>query len=125
MPIGVRSLAPIYPVVEITVDGTITDPLAIQAFWDGLALQHETGFHRVLVDAQHVRGHTPISVITDLAESVVAVDLPDGWKQALLQPLDPELMMQTRHWEALANNRGLTVRVFRDRAEAIAWLMAD
>lgn len=125
MPIGVRSLAPIFPVVEITVDGTITDPLAIQAFWDGLHMQQDTGFHRVLVDAQHVRGNTPISVITELAQAVLTSGLPDGWKQALLQPLDASLMMQTRHWEALANNRGLNVRVFRDRAEAIAWLMAD
>ena len=56
---------------------------------------------------------------------VVVSGLPDGWKQALLQPLDASLIMQTRHWEALANNRGLSVKVFRDRTDAIAWLMAD
>lgn len=125
MPMQARSLAPEYPVIEVTVSGSLTDPAVIQVFWDGLALQKATGFSRVLVDALHVRDRTPLAEITSLAEGIVESGLPEGWKQALLQPLDPGLTMQTHHWEALANNRGLRVRTFRDRDEALAWLMAD
>ena len=48
-----------------------------------------------------------------------------GRRQAVLRPRDLDAAMAVDLWEAAANNRGLAVKVFRDRDQALAWLLAD
>lgn len=61
----------------------------------------------------------------EVADHLRDSGVPAGWKQAVIRPHDLDSAMAVDLWEAAANNRGLRVKVFRDRDDALAWLLGD
>lgn len=124
MPWTSRSLQPELPIVEVVVEGTITHhdsdlmraELRVMLADEGLAL--------VLYDATNLV-HLPTSTdIIAVADSIVATNIPHGFRNAHVRPTDLSAAMWTDHWVAAANNRGLPTAVFHTRDEAVAWLLA-
>jgi hypothetical protein len=62
--------------------------------------------------------------LVELADRVSDLGLEPHWRQAIVKPSDPWASMSVQRWEAIATNRGMTVRVFPDRESALAWLTA-
>jgi hypothetical protein len=120
-----QSLQPALPIVEIVVSGTITHSDSDEMRRAVKSLLIQEGLERVLYDATDLT-HVPTSTnIIRVAESMATTDLPAGFRDAHIRPADLTAAMWTDHWVAAANNRGITSAVFRTRAEAVDWLLAD
>jgi hypothetical protein len=109
--------------VELTYRGLVHVDERARSVDDVLRLLDETGFHRVLANFTDA-----VIPIDDFASSA-----------ALAKKMSENVMLHecrlacvsapetgTNHVvDGLAVARGLTIEKFRDRAEAIRWLMAD
>ena len=122
---SVRSLGPDVPVIEVVVEGSMTDPDSMDLVTRGMRLQHEEGYLLGLVDASLLTQKAVPALVIQVADHLRDIGVPAGWKQAVLRPRDLDAAMAVDLWEAAANNRGLTVKVFRDREQALSWLLAD
>lgn len=122
---SVRSLGPDIPVIEVVVEGSMTDPATMELVTSGMQRQHDEGWVLGLVDATLLTQKASPALVIQVADHLRDVGVPAGWKQAVLRPHDLDSAMAVDLWEAAANNRGLRVKVFRDRDEALAWLLAD
>lgn len=124
MPWTTRSLQPDLPVVEIVVEGTITHHDSNLMRAQARVLLADEGLTLVLYDATDLV-HPPTSTdIIAVADSIVATNVPDGFRNAHVRPTDLTAAMWTDHWVAAANNRGIATAVFHTRDEAVAWLLA-
>ena len=121
----VRSLGPDVPVIEVVVEGSMTDPDTMELVTSGMRMQHEQGYLLGLVDATRLTQKATPALVIQVADHLRDAGVPDGWRQAVLRPRDLDAAMAVDLWEAAANNRGLAVKVFRDRDQALAWLLAD
>ena len=121
----VRSLLPDLPLIEMVVSGTITHGDSDEMRAAARALSAETGIARFLYDATDLV-HLPSSTdIIRVADSVVATNVPEGFRNAHVRPSDLTAAMWTDHWVAAANNRGIPTAAFHTRDEAVAWLLAE
>ena len=125
MPSGIRDLRPEYPVIEITIEGSFEYQESLAIISEAGELQDSQGIPLSLVDATNIIHATPTASVIQLADLIVKVGRPDGWKQAFLRPVDTYAAMSVDFWETAARNRGLAVRVFTDRQAALDWLMSD
>ena len=121
MPQIVR-LSPDHRIVEVCITGPINDPESLALISRGLELQRESGIPDALVDCAAMSHAIPHPEIVQLAEYLATMDLPDGYRQAVIRPKDLHTAMSVDLWEAACNNRGVSVKVLRERDEAIAWL---
>ena len=120
-----RSLHPELPMIEIIVSGSISHADSDDMRAAARALLDENRLSLVLYDATDLM-HLPSSTdIIRVADSVVATNVPVGFRNAHVRPSDLTAAMWTDHWVAAANNRGIPTASFHTRAEAIDWLLAD
>jgi len=103
----------------------MTDPDMMALVTNGMREQHAEGYVLGLVDATLLTQKAIPSLVIQVADHLRDAGVSAGWKQAVLRPRDLDAAMAVDLWEAAANNRGLRVKVFRDRDEALAWLLAD
>jgi hypothetical protein len=77
---------------------------------------------RFLVDAREVEGLGSAFDVLAIADFLSS--LPPGVieREAVVLPRDPGAAEQMEFFETAARNRGLNVRVFRAREDALAWL---
>lgn len=120
-----HSLLPDLPLVEIVVSGSVTHSDSDEMRRAVKSLLLDEGLERVLYDATQLT-HPPTSTdIIEVAESMSTTNLPPGFRNAHIRPIDLTAAMWTDHWVAAACNRGLASAVFRTREEAVDWLLAD
>lgn len=112
-------------VVETVYAGNVTPEELDAAITATGALAAEHLCNRFLVDAGDLgpaRGAT--LDILKLAELLASVPPDVIEREAILPPRSPGGAVDMRFFETAARNRGLNVRVFGDRDEALAWLSA-
>lgn len=120
-----RTLQPDLPMIEILVSGTIAHADSDEMRAAARTLLAENGLSLVLYDATDLV-HLPSSTdIIRVADSVVATNVPDGFRNAHIRPSDLTAAMWTDHWVAAANNRGIPTAAFHTRDEAVEWLLAE
>lgn len=109
-------------VVEMVFDGT-PDPQELDdAMTRAGALGAEMLTNRYLVDCTAIdSAGSPFDV---LAVAELLASLPPGVieREAVLLPSDAAAAEGFEFFETACRNRGLDVRVFRDREEALAWV---
>ncbi|MBX7223065.1 MAG: hypothetical protein K1Y36_24175 [Blastocatellia bacterium] len=66
-------------------------------------------------------GHSLVDLFA-LAKNLGQTDLGFKVKEAVLVAADSPMLSQIQFWETTCFNRGICVRIFQDREEAIAWL---
>jgi hypothetical protein len=66
-------------------------------------------------------GHTVIDLY-DVADWLAADRTGPRFTEAIVMPISPLAAAKVRFWELACHNRGLSVRLFGRRAEALAWL---
>jgi hypothetical protein len=120
-----RSLQPDLPIIELVVSGSITHSDSDDMRAAVRAMLAGEGLTLVLYDATDLL-HLPTSAdIIQVADSLIAAHARDGLRNAHIRPTDPSAGMWTDHWVAVANNRGITTAVFRNRDEAVDWLLSE
>ena len=120
----VRSLAPDLPIIEIVSYGTVTRQDA-----DGMVelLAQECareGVWCVLDDSTDMMHTLTPSDIVQITDGVVSLGVADRLRVAFVRPTDVAAAAWVDLWGTAAANRGLMMRVFRDRQDAVDWLLS-
>jgi hypothetical protein len=78
--------------------------------------------NRYLVDCREAAGGGSAFDVLAVAEFLAAIPPGVIEREAVLLPRDVTAAQDMRFFETAARNRGLNVRVFDDRDQAVAWL---
>lgn len=106
--------------VEVTADGSLSRTEA-EAMWaDAVAGCAEQDCWRMLFDAHAVTDGPDQVALFHLGER--SERLPRSLMMAVLGPDDAAGRRMAAFWETTATNRGMLVRRFNDRDDALAWL---
>ena len=116
-------LMPAQDYIESTFSGQITPAELQDAFETSMALVRETDCRRILADCTRMQGGHSVIDLYFLADALLATGLASKLREAVLLPELPDSAENVRFWETTCANRGIRVRVFTDRAEAMAWLL--
>jgi hypothetical protein len=121
----VRSLAPELPIIEIVSYGTVqradaermVEMLAEQCVREGIwcVLDDST-------DMVHTLSPADIVQITD---HIVSLGVADELRVAFVRPTDVGAAAWVDLWGTAAANRGLRMQVFRERKDAVSWLLSS
>lgn len=118
----VRDLAPEYPVVEARFFGRVTVDDLTRAYGECLTIALETDRWLLLADCTDLLWSAPMSDLKELMDGVASLGVSDRFREALIAPSDVTAGVYVNFWETAGVNRGLDVRTFRTRDEALAWL---
>ena len=118
------SLAPDGAWIDIRYDGRVTPGELEDAFKATIALvrKHDQGC--VLADTTQMLGGHTVTDLYYLADALAATGLGGRIREAVLISSLPDSADNVRFWETTCANRGLRVRVFTSRDDAVAWLRA-
>ncbi len=116
------SLMTDHPIIEAMFHGRVTKEAADEAVHDILLLAGQMDVWSVLTDCTDLVWTPPITNLSPLADALNDLGVADRFRQALIKPQDVTAAVAVGFWETLGANRGLAIRVFRDRDEAITWL---
>ena len=108
--------APGYLIAQVT--GMLSLQAAVESFEIIAAMAKERGAQRVLIDASAITGDMPDLDRYDLGKQAVSLF---GNVERIAVVRGPNIRYTGFAFE-VAQNRGLGVRAFADRAEAVAWL---
>jgi len=120
----VRSLAPQYPVIEVTHVGKVTSGDLRESSAEVFRLAKDMGTFHVLTDCSELtEGPDDIAL---MALGNLLRDLPAGagFRQALLWPKDAEARLSVDFWRTAEADLGVSVKLFSGRDAAIEWLTA-
>lgn len=108
--------------VEVVFRGQVSEAELRRAVDDtiSLAANHQTCL--CLADCLGLGGGHSFTDLYDLVALLEARKLGPQFREAILLPANPAAAEQVRFYETACFNRGINVRIFSDRAEAIAWL---
>ena len=125
MSVTVRSLAPELPVVEARFEGRVDREDVEQAFADSLMRALELDTWNLLADCSDMIWTPAITDLKDLVDALAAMGVTDRFREALIRPHDVTAATSVGFWEVAGANRGLAIKMFRTREEAIAWLLPE
>ena len=121
----VRCVVPEHPIVEMVTYGHFTVEDAWAAVDAGAALCLEHDVWNALSEMSGTTRTPPASEVVRFTEELSKRGLPARYRQAVVRPTDTIAATWIDLYATAAQNRGLKVRVFRDRTEAIDWLVGD
>ena len=121
----VRCLVPEHAIVEMVTYGHFSVHDAWAAVDAGAVLCVEHDVWNALSDMSGVTHTPPPSEVVRFADELSRRGLPRRYRQAVVRPTDAIAATWIDLYATAAVNRGLVVRVFRDRDEAIAWLEGE
>jgi hypothetical protein len=116
------SLDPTGSIIETTYEGLMTPAELRAAVHATIEMVERHQAFLLLGDCARLAGGHTVVDLYELADVVRAS--PNGFrvKEAVLVPKGARAQNDVRFWETTCNNRGLTVKMFEDRNEAVAWL---
>ena len=113
------------PVIETTYTGMVSPKELVEAVKATTDWAASTGKHQLLGDCRELTGGHSLFDLYAVVEELDRAGLGRNLREAILVPGTTMPAEMTRFWETACCNRGLKVRVFSDRAEALKWLEAD
>lgn len=124
MPVDITYL-PDFRAIAVAYRGHV-DKLQLEASIARLiAYSEEQQCNHFLTDCSALTGgHSVIDLYFLAKEVAEAKASMAGYLEAIVRPKDPDLGKMTEFWETTTANRGLKVRSFDDRSQALAWLNA-
>lgn len=110
------------PIVETVYAGTMTGADVGAAAVETLRVATSLGRNRLFADCSALEGGHSIFDLYELSglDALRQLQL----REAILQPELSSSLEKVRFWETACLNRGVQVRIFADRDEAIRWLLA-
>ena len=104
-------------IIEVQSIGDISESEMEASLERITKLSHEHRVYRVLIDAQQETSLPDIGWLYEFVKSV-----PKRLKYDMLVPADSPTSNDKEFIETAASNRGLSMRNFQSREDAIAWL---
>lgn len=92
---------------------------------EGLVIATEKGTNRFLVDLSNMTHSRSILDVYSIGDMFSSMDIKRGIRQAVILSKKTSAQKNTFFYETALRNRGFDVKVFKDRIEAIAWLLQD
>jgi hypothetical protein len=120
----VTEILPGRQVVEVVLSGSLDDPEALEILVESRNLQEKLGIADVLLDCTDVVKCLSYPSVVEMADYAVSLGVPSNWRQAVIKPMDLTAAVTIGLWEAAGTNRGMTIKMFPDRASALEWLAA-
>jgi hypothetical protein len=116
-------LLPQQPIVETLYAGHLTSEELHAAVTASLQEAKTHRVTRLLSDCTTLEGGHNFADLFDLAENLQNDDFAFSLREAVLLPPTGPGVEMVKFYETTCRNRGLEVRIFTDRTQAIAWLM--
>lgn len=120
------SFPPDIPILEARFSGVLTSAELTVAAEETLRQARRSGRMLLLADCSTLDagGHS-ITDLYFLADTVSKSDIGGELKEAVLLPVLPASAEQVEFWENACFNRGVKVRIFTSRQEALGWLLGE
>lgn len=116
-------LHPDLPIIVTRYSESVSPPELMDAINETLEWVRTHGRTRLLADCTALAGGHSVVDLFAAVESFKDNPLISSLREAVLLPAQPESADGVRFWENAGYNRGLQVRTFQAREEALAWLM--
>jgi hypothetical protein len=111
------------PILELRFEGVLTPAELKKAAQTTLDLAVATGIYRVLADGTALAGGHSIVDLYATVQVLTSFDIVHELKEAVVLPVLPSAAADAHFWETACVNRGIQVRLFDERAAAVAWLL--
>jgi len=108
--------------VEMTLSGRLSSAQLAEACDTAVGTALERDAPRVLTDCSGMQGGHDVFDLYFLARRLADHDHARLLREAVVMPEDPGISDMIRFWETACTNRGLHVRAFATRNEALRWL---
>ncbi len=118
----VRSLAPQYPVIEVTHSGKVTSADLRASTAKALDMARSMDAFHLLTDCTDLAEAPDDIALLALGERLRTVSANLDFRQALLWPKDAEARLAVDFWQTTETDFGAKAKVFSSRDAAIAWL---
>jgi len=112
-------------IVEGRYSGRIDAASLREAFDRMLAVGREHGAHRFLSDCTALHGGHTLFDLYELVDRLVEIRPGHRMREALLLPVIEPAARNVEFWQTACRNRGLDVRCFHRREDALDWLQQD
>lgn len=109
-------------ILEVSYIGLITPAELNDCIGQAIATGRTHALSRVLTDCTRMTGGHTLVDLYAAVELMIARGLAGTFVEAILLPSLPESEERVQFWETACHNRGIRVRLFADRAAAVAWL---
>jgi hypothetical protein len=111
------------PLIETWYEGRISAVELMAAVQETFHRVQADGCKRLLGNCTLLEGGHSLFDLYSLVELVLASGMAHELKEAILVPTLPDALEDVRFWETTCRNRGVQVRLFDQRPEALNWLM--
>ena len=118
------SLNPDQPIIEITYTGFVSAGDLFDCFQNTLNLVRSSGRTLLLADCSTFKGGHSLLDLYSLANTLLTIEDSHLLREAVILPGLPGPAEMAGFWDNVCNNRGITVRIFENRQEALEWLLA-
>jgi len=108
--------------LRLNYEGEVTSGEILDCLTKTLALAGKTGCFRILADCSRMTGGHSRMVLDFVAAELAGKVAPAGFREAILLPA-ADSAGYAEHYEETAREFGFEVRLFRDEAGALEWLL--
>jgi hypothetical protein len=109
-------------IIESTYSGVVTAEDLGQAVRSAITIGLKEKVGRCLTDCSRMEGGHSLFDLFAQIDTLQGNTLEMAIREALIMPVAAESVERVRFWEDACRNRGLDVRIFREREAALAWL---
>ena len=124
MPWAIQTL-PDSPVIEARFEGELSREEVAKAVYEVVSLAASRRPVLVLGDCTRLRGGHTVADLFALIRSLADSSYADAFVEAVLPPLDGPAAREVDFWIFECQRRGMRVRRFVARDEALAWLAGE
>jgi hypothetical protein len=110
-------------IVETVYAGLLSPEELLAAARATVAEARARGTRLLLGDCSELEGGHSVVDLYGLLDLFGSIENAHEFREAVLMPSLAATAEDVRFWETACRNRGLEVRAFRQRAEALAWLL--
>lgn len=118
----VANLLPDHPVIEVRYFGHVTAADLTEAFTECVVRAMELDTWHLLADCTELAWAPTITDLKDLVDALSALGVTERFREAVVRPTDITAAVSVGFWETAGVNRGLAIKAFRTRTEALDWL---
>lgn len=111
--------------VETVFGGMMSGGELQAAVAECLRVAGANDINRLLADCSTLEGGHSVFDLYQVAERVAGAGLRPPLHEAVLIPDHADMVASVEFWQTAATNRGMVVRVFKDRKSALDWLVGS
>ncbi len=109
-------------ILDVCYTGLVTPAELLASIEQAITVARTHTLNRVFTDCTRMIGGHSLVDLFGAIEMMIARGLAGAFIEAILLPSLPDSEERVRFWETACYNRGILVRLFTDRAAALAWL---